>query len=76
VRWMSDLPVDMPASSDTPPAVAAPPSADLDRVERELAGVETALERLDAGTYWNDEITGAVIDDETLASDPTARRNP
>jgi RNA polymerase-binding transcription factor DksA len=73
---MSDLPVDVPASADTPPAATAPPLADLDRVERDLAGVETALERLDAGTYWNDEITGAPIDDETLANDPTARRNP
>jgi hypothetical protein len=31
---------------------------DLDAIERELAGVEHALRRLDDGTYWTDEVTG------------------
>jgi hypothetical protein len=53
---------------------AAGPSVDLDRVERDLEGVEAALERLDAGTYWTDEITGAPLSDGLLASDPVARR--
>ena len=52
------------------------PKLDLDVVERDLAGVEAALARLDAGTYWTDEVTGARLPDELLAADPTARRAP
>jgi RNA polymerase-binding transcription factor DksA len=52
------------------------PPADLERIERDLAGVETALQRLDAGTYWTDEATGEPIPDEALAADPVARRAP
>ena len=48
--------------------------ADLDAIERDLAGVEAALARLDAGTYWTDEVTGEPLPDEVLAADPTARR--
>lgn len=48
---------------------------DLDRIESDLAGVESALERLEAGTYWTDEVTGEEISAETLAADPVARRN-
>jgi len=60
-----------------PAADGAPNDAtrlDLDAIERDLAGVEVALSRLDAGTYWTDEVTGSTIADETLASDPIARR--
>jgi RNA polymerase-binding transcription factor DksA len=49
---------------------------DLSRIEDELAGVQEALRRLDDGTYWTDEITGAPIGDELLAANPVARRNP
>ena len=49
-------------------------SVDLDRIERDLDGVEAALARLDAGTYWTDEITGAPLSEALLASDPVARR--
>ena len=49
---------------------------DLGRIERDLAGVETALQRLDAGTYWTDEATGQPIPDGVLAADPVARRAP
>ena len=49
-------------------------SVDLDRIERDLEGVEAALARLDAGTYWTDEITGAPLSEALLASDPVARR--
>jgi hypothetical protein len=59
--------------SDATSEPATTPSVDLDRVERDLEGVEAALERLDAGTYWTDEITGAALTDELLASDPVAR---
>jgi RNA polymerase-binding transcription factor DksA len=47
---------------------------DLDAIARELDGVEVALARLDAGTYWTDEVTGERLPDELLERDPTARR--
>ena len=53
---------------------AADPPLDLDAIERDLAGVEVALARLDAGTYWSDEVTGAELPPEVLAANPTARR--
>lgn len=46
---------------------------DLERIERDLAGVEAALTRLDDGTYWTDEMTGRPIPDEVLEADPVAR---
>lgn len=49
---------------------------DLDRIEAELAAVEAALSRLDAGTYWTDEVTGAEIPGDALHSDPLIRRTP
>jgi RNA polymerase-binding transcription factor DksA len=53
-------------SPDTPP--------DLDRIERDLADVEEALARLEAGTYWTDEVTGEPIPNEVLERNPLARR--
>lgn len=53
---------------------AGRPPLDLDRIERDLAGVEAALARLDDGTYWTDEVTGRPIPDDVLAADPVARR--
>lgn len=53
-------------------APAAP--LDLDGIERDLADVEVALARLDAGTYWTDEVTGEALTSELLAAHPTARR--
>ncbi|MEN9792489.1 MAG: hypothetical protein RL330_567 [Actinomycetota bacterium] len=50
--------------------------AELDEIERVLADVDAALERLDDGTYWTDEVTGAELDTALLAVDPLARRNP
>lgn len=61
---------DVSGTSRTPPA----PEVDLDAIERDLAGVERALERLSDGTYWTDEVTGEPIADHVLADDPTARR--
>ena len=57
-------------------AAAAPtePVLDLDGIERDLADVEVALARLDAGTYWTDEVTGAELPADLLAATPTARR--
>jgi hypothetical protein len=63
--------------SDAIPDHAAPAApVDLDRVERDLEGVEAALARLDAGTYWTDEVTGAPLGEDLLAVDPVARRAP
>jgi RNA polymerase-binding transcription factor DksA len=56
------------------PSAAAP--VDLDAIEKDLAGVETALARLDDGSYWTCEVTGAPIPDHVLSADPTARRAP
>jgi RNA polymerase-binding transcription factor DksA len=50
------------------------PAIDLDAIEHDLADVELALERLDSGQYWTDEITGAPIPDSVLEAEPTARR--
>ena len=47
---------------------------DLDSIERDLADVEVALARLDAGTYWTDEVTGSPLPHDLLAANPTARR--
>lgn len=61
--------------SDVAPDDPAPAaSVDLDRVERDLAGVEAALTRLDDGSYWTDEVTGQPLADDLLAADPVARR--
>ena len=56
-------------------AQAGPANApiDLDRIDRDLAGVEAALRRLDDGTYWTDERTGGELSDTLLATDPVAR---
>lgn len=48
---------------------------DLDAIERDLADVEMALSRLDAGTYWVDEISGQPLPDAVLEANPLARRN-
>jgi RNA polymerase-binding transcription factor DksA len=53
---------------------AAKPRVDLDTIERDLADVEVALARLDAGTYWTDEVTGAELPEELLATNPATRR--
>ena len=60
---------DVPGTTRTPA-----PEVDLDAIERDLAGVERALERLSDGTYWTDEVTGEQIADHVLVDDPTARR--
>ena len=59
---------------DPEPTAVRAPEVDLDAIERDLADVERALERLSDGTYWTDEVTGEPIADHVLADDPTARR--
>ena len=50
-------------------------SIDLDRIEQDLADVDIALGRLENGTYWTCEVTGAEIPAERLAENPTLRRS-
>jgi hypothetical protein len=68
VTQVSDAPHTPPIASDPVDPV------DLDAVERDLAAVERALDRLSEGTYWNDEVTGEPIPAHVLAADPTTRR--
>ena len=73
-RSHSDLATD-PARADGAPApgsTAAP--IDLDAIERDLAGVDVALNRLADGTYWTDEVTGETIPEHVLVRNPIARR--
>ena len=58
-------------SPGVPPAVSEP---DLERIAGDLADIERALDRLDDGSYWTDEVTGEPIPDELHALDPAARR--
>ena len=47
----------------------------LDQLEEELAELQAALARIDAGTYGIDEITGEPIDPARLEAMPSARTN-
>jgi RNA polymerase-binding transcription factor DksA len=47
----------------------------LEQLENELAELQAALERVDAGTYGIDEQTGQAIDPARLDAFPTARTN-
>ena len=58
------------------PAGSADPSAELDRAEAALVGVEAALARLDDGTYGTCEVCRTRLDDALLAADPLARHCP
>lgn len=64
-------PTPRPVSTDTGAG-----GAELDRIVADLSGVEVALDRLDAGTYWTCEVTGQPLPDMLLATDPVARRLP
>ena len=59
--------------TDSPTAKTETP-IDLIGIEKDLADVEIALSRLEAGTYWTCEVTGESLSDELLASQPTIRR--
>jgi RNA polymerase-binding transcription factor DksA len=60
--------------SDTTGSQTNGTAIDLDRIERDLADVDIALGRLEDGTYWTCEVTGAEIPAEKLAENPTLRR--
>ena len=47
---------------------------ETDAIARDLDDVDAALKRLDAGTYFTDEVTGAPLDPAWLAEHPLARR--
>ncbi len=51
-------------------------STDLTAIESDLAAVEAALSRLDAGTYWTDEVTGEPLPEALLDENPLLRRLP
>lgn len=61
-----------PDKPDTTSASAT--ELDLIQIEHELDAVESALERLDRGDYWTDEVTGETIPDAVLTDNPLARR--
>jgi hypothetical protein len=61
--------------SDTTGSQTNGTAIDLDRIERDLADVDIALGRLEDGTYWTCEVTGAEIPAEKLAENPTLRRS-
>lgn len=49
---------------------------DLEVIEADLAAVEAALARLEAGTYWTDEVTGEPLPGTLLEEHPLLRRRP
>ena len=46
----------------------------FDGIEHDLDGVEVALARLNAGTYFSCETCGAPLDPHALLDHPVARR--
>lgn len=63
-----------PAESEQTAGDESPTMPSLDHLAEDLVGVERALERLEDGSYWTDEVTGEPLADEALAADPTTRR--
>ena len=61
--------VPAPTAVETIPHDLASAEPDIDKAN----DVQTALERLNDGNYWTDEITGEPIADDVLAAHPTAR---
>ena len=51
-------------------------SALVEAIERDLNDVDVAMDRLEKGTYFSDEVTGAPLRAEFLTANPLARRNP
>jgi RNA polymerase-binding transcription factor DksA len=61
-------------SQDSDTRMVLSGSTDLTAIEGDLAAVEAALDRLDAGTYWTDEITGEPLPEALLEENPLLRR--
>jgi hypothetical protein len=74
---VSDLgnfpPDDFDVEPDAEPSVVTAPGIDLDAIKRDLEGVQAALERLNEGIYWTDEVTGDIIPNEVLDAFPLTR---
>ena len=64
---------DSAVESDAEPFTAATSGINLDAIQRDLEGVQAALERLNEGTYWTDEVTGEIIPTEILDAFPLTR---
>ncbi len=47
----------------------------VEAIERDLNDVDLAMDRLEKGTYFSDEVTGAPLRPEFLAANPLTRRN-
>jgi RNA polymerase-binding transcription factor DksA len=79
LKQVNEPSVPDPSNADLAPATSAAADApdsnpiDLDAIERDLTDVQTALERLNDGSYWTDEVTGEPIADDVLVAHPTAR---
>lgn len=52
-----------------------PDSALIDSIELDLNDVDLAMDRLEKGTYFNDEVTGIPLQTELITANPLARRN-
>ncbi|MFM7827911.1 MAG: hypothetical protein ACKO82_09955 [Acidimicrobiaceae bacterium] len=48
----------------------------VEAIERDLNDVDVAMDRLEKGTYFSDEGSGAPLRPEFLAANPLARRHP
>lgn len=77
---MSEITTSSPVEPNPSPLVASAsttaPAIDLEAIAAELADVETALARLEAGTYFTDEVTGRPLPEAFLVANPTARTLP
>ena len=47
----------------------------IEAIERDLNDVDVAMDRLEKGTYFSDEVTGASLQTDFLTANPLARRN-
>lgn len=80
----SDAPNASATEQDAPDSATAPDQTrdqapdqtvaiDLDAIEADLTDVQRALDRLNEGSYWTDEVTGETIPDDILEAYPLAR---
>ncbi len=47
----------------------------IEAIEHDLNDVDVAMDRLEKGTYFSDEVTGAPLQTDFLTANPLARRN-
>lgn len=47
----------------------------IEAIERDLNDVDVAMDRLEKGTYFSDEVTGAPLRPAFIAANPLARQN-